>query len=134
MQSTVQSISSNFMNTTTNTPSAALLYDPNFIKYRQCFKNSLRELELLLKEISTKQTSSASSSGSGSGQPPREDRIHGHLLIILEILKFSGLEFEKQIEKYLSKYNIYHQQMQQAANNTCSSDINAANSATNTSK
>jgi len=116
-----------------STTSAPLLYDPNFIKYRQCFKNSLRELEFLLKEISTKQPNSSSSGGSGgNSQPPREDRIHGYLLIILEILKFSCLEFEKQIEKYLTKYNIYHQQMQREANNAFSSDTNSTNSATNT--
>lgn len=49
--------------------------------------------------------------------PSREDRIHGYLLVILEILKFAGSEFEQQLEKYLSKYNLYHQQSQQGTNN-----------------
>jgi hypothetical protein len=98
--------------------------DPNFTKYRTCFKNSLKELDFLLKDFNTKQTSASTPSSSTgnnnnniSVSSSREDRIHGFLLIILEIVKFSGLEFEQQLEKYLSKYNLYHQQSSQTSNN-----------------
>ena len=99
MLSTSQSISSSFMNPN-NTGQQNVQYDPNFIKYRQCFKNSIRELDLLLKEISTKTTPASSHNST-----PKEDRIHGYLLIILEIVKFSGLEFEQEIQNSIPKYN-----------------------------
>jgi hypothetical protein len=68
-------------------------------------------------------------------QSSREDKIHGYLLIILEVVKFSCLEFEQQIEKYLSTYNLYHQQLQSSQNNTMQSTTtaSAANSSNLTS-
>jgi hypothetical protein len=71
----------------------------------------------LLSEISKRQAPSTSNSTSSSGSSTREDRIHGYLLIILEIVKFAGLEFEQILEKYLSKYNLYHQQSPQTSPN-----------------
>ena len=93
--------------------------DPNYIKYRQCFKNSLRELDNLLKELGSngKPTIPLNNANSANPLSSREDRIHGYLLIILEIVKFAGLEFEQQLEKYSSKYNLYHQQQSQGAAN-----------------
>jgi len=76
--------------------------------FHQCFRNSILELETLLKEIAA----SSSSGRSTLNQNNREDKIHGYLLVILEIVKFSSLEFEQQIEKYLSAYNLHHQQQQ----------------------
>lgn len=78
--------------------------DPNFTKYRLCFKNSLRDLDQLLKEISSKPSTLSNANNL--------TLIHGYLLIILEIVKFAGLEFEQQLEQYLSKYNLYHQNKQ----------------------
>ena len=93
--------------------------DPNYIKYRQCFKNSLRELDNLLKELGSngKPTIPLNNTSSANPLSSREDRIHGYLLIILEIVKFAGLEYEQQLEKYSSKYNLYHQQQSQGATN-----------------
>ncbi len=83
--------------------------DPNFTKYRLCFKNSLRELDQLLKDISTKPSTLSNANNL--------TLIHGYLLIILEIVKFAGFEFEKQLEQYLYKYNLYHQNKQGANKN-----------------
>lgn len=51
-------------------------------------------------------------------QATREDKLHGYLLIILEVVKFACLEFEKQIEKYLLTYNLYHQRIVHHSSNT----------------
>ena len=68
------------------------------LQYKCCFENALKELEICLynsnsnkKDVSTKVAN-------------REEKIHGYLLIINEILKFTSLEFEKEIEKNLAAY------------------------------
>ena len=100
--------------------------DSNF---HQCFRNSIRELETLLKEIGASSVAGKSSTLNQNNQSStREDKIHGYLLVILEIVKFSCLEFEQQIEKYLSAYNLYHQQQNQpntstSANNSTFNNI-----------
>jgi hypothetical protein len=115
----------------TNTPSPApnqSVIEENLAKFKNSFKNSIAELELLLKDYNSssllsRQVSSSSSAQANSA-PSKDDKIHGYLLIILEIVKFSCLDFEQEIEKYLSTYNLYHQQMQQSNNNM--SSLNAS--------
>jgi hypothetical protein len=51
----------------------------------------------------------------------REDQIHGHLLVILEVVKFSCLDYEVKIENYLSTYNLYYQEVEQSLNNLTAS-------------
>ena len=94
--------------------------------FHQCFRNSIRELETLLKEIGASASSGKSTMSQNNQQSTREDKIHGYLLVILEIVKFSCLEFEQQIEKYLSSYNLYHQQ-QQPSTTVHSTTTNASN-------
>ncbi len=110
--------------------------DHNLKEFKACFKNSIKELENILKEyanaphqgsssvkhslsgytLTQSSTSSALLSSSTSFNSTKEERIHGYLLIILEILRFSCLEIEQQIENYLSIYNLYYQRMHQANN------------------
>jgi hypothetical protein len=99
--------------------------DENLEKFKLCFKNSVKELESLLQEYTTSSRQSMSNQSNQQLSSSREDKIHGYLLIILEIIRFSSLDFEKQIEKYLSTYNLYHQQIQKANNS-----INSNSSAT----
>lgn len=104
----------NTTNGTIVTYNNALINDRYFAyQYKACFENSVKELEILLREISLSLGSLASSVSSSSSQQSkqvsnqnlnRDDRIHGCLLIILEILKFSNLDFEKLIEQYLDVY------------------------------
>jgi hypothetical protein len=124
-ESTLTTTSTTTSTTTTNTHTnnSTMATNHNFLyndryfayQYKTCFENSVKELENLLKEISLNSlTSSVSSSSSSSSQQQsklilnqnlnRDDRIHGCLLIILEILKFSNFEFEKLIEQYLDIY------------------------------
>jgi hypothetical protein len=51
----------------------------------------------------------------------REDQIHGHLLVLLEVAKFSCLDYEIKIENYLSTYNLYYQEVEQSLNNLTTS-------------
>ena len=99
--------------------------------FSQCFRNSIRDLELLLNEIvnhnsNTRSSILINSVGAGGSSTTKEDKIHGYLLVILEIVKFSCLEFEQKIEKYLASYNLYHQQ-QQTTNQLQSSSTNNQN-------
>ena len=96
--------------TQTQTPSNS---DESLEKFKHCFKNSVKNLENLLQEYS----STSSNKTQTNANQSREDMIHGYLLIILEIIRFSCLDFEKQIEKYLYTYNLYHQQIHKANNN-----------------
>jgi hypothetical protein len=98
----------NSMNTSGATGTNSTSKQTKDSSFHQCFRNSILELETLLKEIAA----SSSSGRSTLNQNNREDKIHGYLLVILEIVKFSSLEFEQQIEKYLSAYNLHHQQQQ----------------------
>jgi hypothetical protein len=105
--------------------------------FSQCFRNSIRDLELLLNEITVNHNSNTRSSilinsvvtggGGGGSSTTKEDKIHGYLLVILEIVKFSCLEFEQKIEKYLASYNLYHQQQHVTTNQVQSSFTNNHN-------
>jgi hypothetical protein len=114
-QSSLESSNSNLdsQNQATSGGPSANASDENLEKFKLCFKNSVKELESLLSEYTTSSKSNSNQSSSSN----RDDKIHGYLLIILEIIRFSCLDFEKQIEKYLSTYNLYHQQIQKGNNN-----------------
>jgi hypothetical protein len=77
-----------------------LVTDENLKKFKICFKSSIKDLELLLQDFGSA-NNNGKESGAGGQSSSKEDRIHGYLLIILEIVRFSSLDFEKQIEKYL---------------------------------
>jgi hypothetical protein len=119
-QSSLKSSNSNLDNqnqAATSGGSSAIGSDENLEKCKLCFKNSVKQLESLISEYSTSSKSNSNQSSSTSSSSNRDDKIHGYLLIILEIIRFSFLDFEKQIEKYLSTYNLYHQQIQKGNNN-----------------
>ena len=124
-QSSLESANS-YLENQNQTGSSTSASDENLEKFKLCFKNSVKYLESLLLEYNTNVKSNANQSSSASST--REDKIHGHLLIILEIIRFSCLEYEKQIEKYLSTYNLYHQQIQKG-NNNIFFNLNIGNSA-----
>lgn len=99
--------------------------DKSLAEIKQCFKNSLKSLETLIKEYtnsahrgSIMSQISLTQQASQGPQSTREDKIHGNLLIILEVVKFASLEFEKQIEKSLLTYNLYHQRVVHHSSNT----------------
>ena len=119
-QSSLKSSNSNLDNQNqagTSGGSSTNASDENLEKFKHCFKNSVKELESLLSEYSTSSKSNSNQSSTTSSSSNRDDKIHGYLLIILEIIRFSCLDFEKQIEKYLSTYNLYHQQIQKGNSN-----------------
>lgn len=62
----------------------------------------------------------------------REDKLHGYLLVILEVVKFACFEFEKQIENYLHTYNLYHQRVVNHSSNTGVMTSSSLNSSPNT--
>ena len=129
--SSMESVASNHDQQQQQQQAAAstLASNENLEKFKLCFKNSVKELEGLLLEYTNGGVSSSSrqsTSSQTSSTSSREDRVHGCLLVILEIIRFSCLEFEQQIEKYLSTYNLYHQQIQKA-NNT---NVNSTSSGT----
>jgi FKBP12-rapamycin complex-associated protein len=66
------------------------------LKYKLCFESSINGLEQCLKTLPN------------SKIPNLNEKIHGYLLIILEILKFSNLAFEQTIDKYLNAYMYMH--------------------------
>ena len=107
------------------------LEDNNLSKLTNCIEESIMELEILLRDSNSRNSKNTSQEQSFS---TKEDKIHGYLQIILEIFKFSNFEFEKIIEKYLSTYNLYYQQVQQAYNLNMSSLLNIANLFENTAK
>jgi phosphatidylinositol kinase/protein kinase (PI-3 family) len=104
-----------------------LVTDENLKKFKICFKSSIKDLELLLQDFGSA-NNNGKESGAGGQSSSKEDRIHGYLLIILEIVRFSSLDFEKQIEKYLCTYNLYHQKIQKANNNLLYNNEKDANS------
>lgn len=88
--------------------------DKSLAEIKECFKNSLKGLETLIKEYSNSASrgsiiSQLSLTQQQASTSTREDKLHGYLLVILEIVKFAAPEFENQIEKYLLTYNLYHQ-------------------------
>lgn len=87
--------------------------DNSLTKFMHCVEESISELEKLLNEQTSRQSKGNTQE---QNQSTKEDRIHGYLQVILEIFRFSNLEFEQKIDNYLSTYNLYYQQVQQAYN------------------
>ena len=72
-------------------------YNTNLDKFKTCFEMSISELERLGNEIQN------------SNFFDNHHRIHGCLLIILEMARFSNLNFERTIEKYKHAYGLNEQ-------------------------
>ena len=107
-------------------PPSTASNDNDLEQFKKCFEKSISELRNLTKDYTVQVTlSSAKSiqslSGGGLQQPSKDDQIHGHLLVILEMVKFSCLDFEEKIENYLSTYNLYYQELEQSLNNLTTS-------------
>ena len=98
--------------TSTSTTTQPTVNDYFFtLQYKYCFENSLKELEASLNGIfGISGSKKDHTSVFLSKIHPREEIVHGYLLIILEILKFSSLQFEKEIEKYISLYITHSQE------------------------
>nr|AWV66626.1 serine/threonine-protein kinase mTOR [Brachionus rotundiformis] len=107
------------------------LEDNSLSKFTSCIEETLYELESLLREPGSRHSRNSSQD---QLQSTRDDKIHGYLQIILEIFKFSNFEFEKIIENYLSTYNLYYQQIQQAYNFNTSNVASLVNLIENTAK
>ena len=88
----------------------SFIYETNLDKFKSCFETSLKELESL----------------GNSNLFDEYHKIHGCLLVILEIARFSDLEFEKTIEKYLYTYNLLKQRVE-VIKNRCDDGLNNVN-------
>lgn len=102
-----------------NTPSKPVVNnDKSNSELKKCFLRSLAQLEGLVDEASS---TTGGGSRSTTQNVPRDDQIHGYLLVTLEIVRFACLEFEQRVENYLSTYNLHYQELEQSLNNLTTS-------------